>query len=49
MATTPGNSFLNKMDTGGMGVVVFPFVGAYQKSLAQYPNIKPGEEFTSYK
>jgi hypothetical protein len=24
------------------------FVGEYQKSLAEYPNIKPGEEFNGY-
>jgi hypothetical protein len=25
------------------------YVAQYEKSLAQYPNIKPGEEFTGYK
>jgi hypothetical protein len=28
---------------------MLPFVGEYQKSVAQYPNIKPGEEFAGYK
>ena len=23
-------------------------VGEYQQSIAQYPNIKPGEDFTGY-
>jgi hypothetical protein len=34
---------------GWMFGVVFRTIGAYEKSLAQYPNIKPGEEFTGYK
>jgi len=28
---------------------ILPIVGEYQKSVAKYPNIKPGEEFTGYK
>jgi len=28
--------------------IVFPYVMQYEKSIAQYPNIKPGEEFTGY-
>ena len=52
LGSDPGeryNSFLYKMDTGWMGEVVSPYVGAYERSLVQYPNIKPGEEFTGYK
>jgi hypothetical protein len=29
--------------------VTFHPIAEYEKSLAQYPNIKPGEEFTGYK
>jgi hypothetical protein len=25
------------------------FVAEYQKSVAEYPNIKPGEDFTGYR
>ncbi len=28
--------------------MVLPFIFGYEKSIAQYPNIKPGEEFTGY-
>jgi hypothetical protein len=30
------------------GIAAAP-VAEYEKSLTQYPNIKPGEEFTGYK
>jgi len=40
--------FLDKMDIGWMMEVAFPYVAGYEKSIAQYPNIKPGEEFTGY-
>jgi hypothetical protein len=40
--------FNDKMDIGWMGEVVFPYVVEYEKSIAKYPNIKPGEEFTGY-
>jgi hypothetical protein len=29
--------------------LILPYVAQYEKSVAQYPNIKPGEEFTGYK
>jgi arylsulfatase len=35
-----------------MGWVFFPMLeimGAYEKSVQEYPNIKPGEDFTGYK
>jgi len=40
--------FLDKMDIGWMLEVVWPYVMEYEKSIAKYPNIKPGEEFTGY-
>jgi len=39
----------DKMDIGWMFELVLRYVAQYEKSLAQYPNIKPGEEFTGYK
>ncbi|MGA8448612.1 MAG: sulfatase-like hydrolase/transferase [Candidatus Acidiferrales bacterium] len=41
--------FADKMDNGWMLALVMPPVVEYQKSIAEYPNIKPGEEFTGYK
>jgi arylsulfatase A-like enzyme len=40
--------FLDKMDIGWMLEVVWPYIAEYEKSVAQYPNIKPGQEFTGY-
>ncbi len=40
--------FPAKMDIGWMFELILPFVFEYEKSIAQYPNIKPGEEFTGY-
>ena len=40
--------FGDKMDVGWMFFAVFPFIEAYQKSIVQYPNIEPGEDFTGY-
>jgi arylsulfatase len=37
-----------KMDIGWMYEMILPFVYEYEKSVAKYPNIKPGEEFTGY-
>jgi len=42
------NLALAKIDVGWMLEVVWPYVGEYEKSIAKYPNIKPGEEFTGY-
>ena len=28
--------------------MVYRAIAEYEKSIAQYPNIKPGEEFTGY-
>jgi len=38
----------DKMDIGWMLEIVFPYVAAYERSVAQYPNIKPGQEFAGY-
>ena len=38
-----------KMDIGWEMAVVLPPVFQYETSFAQYPNIKPGQEFTGYK
>ncbi|HME02773.1 MAG TPA: arylsulfatase [Solirubrobacteraceae bacterium] len=40
--------FHEKMDMGWMFGVCMQFITAYQKSIAQYPNIKPGWEFDGY-
>ena len=51
LASDPGeknNLFPAKMDIGWMYEVVVPLVVDYEKSIARYPNIKPGEEFTGY-
>jgi len=38
-----------KMDMGWMFGVCMEFIAEYRKSLAQYPNIEPGQEFDGYK
>jgi len=43
------NLFFDKMDIGWENANVLPSLFQYMKSIAQYPNIKPGEEFTGYK
>ena len=51
LASDPGelyNLMETKLDMGWMVGVALKFVVDYQKSLAQYPNIKTGEEFTGY-
>ena len=42
------NLMATKMDMGWMLGVALKFVGDYQKSVAEYPNIKTGEEFEGY-
>ena len=52
LGSDPGeraNLFFDKMDIGWENGIVLPSVFQYMKSIAQYPNIKPGEEFTGYK
>ncbi len=51
LGSDPGenyNLFDDKMDIGWEAAVVLPVVFEYEKSFDQYPNIKPGEEFTGY-
>ena len=42
------NLLATKMDMGWMLGVALKFVADYQKSIAEYPNIKTGEEFKGY-
>ena len=51
LGSDPGemnNLFADKMDIGWMFELALPYIAEYQKSIAKYPNIKPGEEFTGY-
>jgi len=51
LGSDPGernNLFTIKMDMGWETGLVLPAVFNYVKSVAQYPNIKPGEEFQGY-
>jgi arylsulfatase A-like enzyme len=43
------NLMVYKMDMTWMLGVALKFVAEYQKSVAEYPNIKPGEDFTGYR
>jgi hypothetical protein len=52
LGSDPGerhNLFDDEMDNGWEGSIALPPVFEYEKSIEQYPNIKPGEEFTGYK
>jgi arylsulfatase A-like enzyme len=51
LGSDPGeryNLFNTKLDMGWMFGVTFRAINEYQKSIAQYPNIEPGEEFAGY-
>jgi hypothetical protein len=51
LASDPGelyNVFATKMDMGWMVGVALKFVADYQRSVAEYPNIKTGAEFQGY-
>ena len=51
LASDPGelyNLMETKLDMGWMVGVALKFVGDYQKSIAEYPNIKTGVEFEGY-
>jgi arylsulfatase A-like enzyme len=51
LGSDPGeryNLFNTKLDMGWMFGVAFRAIAEYEKSVAQYPNIKPGEEFKGY-
>jgi len=43
------NLFNSDLTCGWLLAPCFKLIGEYQRSLKQYPNIKPGEEFTGYK
>ena len=52
LGSDPGeryNLFKTRLDMGWMFGVVFRNIAAYERSIAQYPNIKPGEQFSGYK
>jgi hypothetical protein len=42
------NVFADRMDMGWMLGIALKFVADYQKSIAEYPDIKTGEEFEGY-
>ena len=42
------NLFNTKLDMGWMFGVAYHAVAEYKKSIAQYPNIEPGQEFNGY-
>jgi arylsulfatase len=51
LGSDPGelyNVFADKMDMGWMLGIALKFVADYEKSIAEYPNIKTGAEFTGY-
>ncbi len=42
------NLFSDRMDVGWMYFLILPYVAEWEKSIAQYPNIKPGEKFQGF-
>jgi arylsulfatase len=51
LGSDPGEKnalFADRMDNGWMFEMILPFIAEHQRSIAQYPNIKPGEEFIGY-
>jgi arylsulfatase len=52
LSSDPHENFNLWSATLTMGWTLFPvleIIGAYEKSVQEYPNIKPGEDFTGYK
>ena len=43
------NIMVYKMDMSWMIALAFQAVADYEKSVAAFPNIKPGEDFSGYK
>jgi len=43
------NLFETKLHTGWMFGVIFKAIADYEESIAQYPNIQPGQEFDGYR
>jgi arylsulfatase len=51
LGSDPGeqyNLLEDKLDMGWMFGIALEIVGEYERSLVEYPNIKPGEEFKGY-
>jgi arylsulfatase A-like enzyme len=51
LGSDPGeryNLFDYKLDMGWMFGIAASYVAEYEKSIARYPNIKPGQEFNGY-
>jgi arylsulfatase A-like enzyme len=51
LGSDPGelyNLFADKMDMGWMVGIALSFVAEFKKSVAEYPNIEPGQEFDGY-
>ena len=51
LGSDPGeryNLFNDRMDMGWMFGVCMQSIAEYEKSIAEYPNIKPGQEFDGY-
>jgi arylsulfatase len=42
------NLFSARLDMGWMMIPAFKAIGEFQQSVAQYPNIKPGQDFDGY-
>jgi arylsulfatase len=52
LATDPGeqfNLFSTRLDMGWMFGLTMQAVGEFEKSVAQYPNIQPGQDFDGYR
>jgi arylsulfatase len=51
LGSDPGEKYAlfgDKMDVAWMFFTIIPFIEEYEQSIARFPNIKPGEEFTGY-
>jgi hypothetical protein len=51
LGSDPGeryNLFEMKLDMGWMYATVYPAITEYKKSVAEYPNIRPGMDFNGY-
>jgi hypothetical protein len=52
LGSDPGeryNLFDRKLDMGWMVGATLAYAAEYKQSIAQYPNIKPGQEFNGYR
>ena len=51
LGSDPGERYnltYHKLDMGWMFGIAASFIAEYEKSIARYPNIKPGQEFNGY-